>query len=614
MKYENARQMTSPVDAQSVDSPTDEALFDGAQAAGDGERFAQLKHATIMMVDDEPIMMDLVQTFLEDAGYSNFVTTDRSTEAMGLIARERPDVVLLDLMMPEVSGFDILQSMRSDRAFEHVPVIVLTSSNDAETKLKVLELGATDFLAKPVDPSELSLRLRNTLAAKAYQDHLTYYDALTELPNRRMLLDRLSSVFADARRHRKAAAMLHIDLDRFKEINDTLGPREGDGVLKVVAQRLEQYVRSSDAITSLGREVSWRNPSRLGGDEFVVLLPQIHRVEDAARAARRILALMEKPFLVGGEEVFVTLSIGIAVFPNDGDETDTLVKHAGIATRYAKQQGRSTYRFYSNEINAKSLGRLKLENDLRRALINNELLLYYQPKVDTRTGRVTGVEALLRWSHPEFGMVPPEKFIPLAEETGLIVPMGEWVLKEACRQTRAWQSAGLDKLTVAVNVSSLQFRQRELGSAIQGALEGSGLDPRHLTLELTETMIMENVKRSTDTLHRMKEMGLKLSIDDFGTGYSSLSYLKRFPLDELKIDRSFISDLDTDADDAAIVTAIIAMGHSLGLSIVAEGVETEPQLAFLKQRDCEGYQGYLFSKPVAADNLSAVIRFEGDSG
>lgn len=609
MKYQNARQVTSPVDAHSVDSPTDEGWFDTGQAARHGDRFAQLKYATIMMVDDEPIMMDVIQTFLEDEGYRNFVTTDQSTQAMGLIFRERPDVVLLDLMMPEVTGFDILKAMRSDREFEHVPVIVLTSSTDADTKLKVLELGATDFLAKPVDPSELALRLRNTLAAKAYQDHLAYYDVLTGLPNRRMLLDRLSAVLADARRDQKAVAMLHIGLDRFKEINDTLGPKAGDGVLKGVAQRLERYVQGSDAATGMGWEVSWRSPSRLGGDEFVVMLPQIHRVEDAARLARRILALVEEPFYVGGNEVFVTLSIGIAVFPNDGEETDTLVKHAGIATRYAKQQGRSTYRFYSKEINARSLERLRFENDLRRALINDELLLYYQPKVDTGTGRVTGVEALLRWNHPEHGIVLPDEFISLAEETGLIVAMGEWVLNEACRQARAWQSAGLDMLSVAVNVSSQQFRQCQLTGTIQAALEGSGLDPRHLTLELTESMIMDNAKGNTDILHQMKEMGLKLSIDDFGTGYSSLSYLKRFPLDELKIDRSFISDLDTDADDAAIVTAIIAMGHGLGLSVVAEGVEAERQLAFLKQRGCEGYQGYLFSRPLAADDLYSLIGF-----
>jgi diguanylate cyclase (GGDEF)-like protein len=571
------------------------------------DHYQTLRNAIVMMIDDEPTTMEVLQAFLEEEGYKHFVITCESSRAMELIMNEKPDVVLLDLVMPEVSGFDILSDMRAHSKFRHIPVIVLTSSNDSETKLKALQLGAADFLAKPVDPSELALRMRNTLAAKAYQDRLANYDALTQLPNRRMFMDRLAWSLQHAKREGRSSAILHIDLDRFKQINDTLGHRVGDELLKGVGQRLLQIVRAVDTVVVKDVNDPQPNLSRLGGDEFTVLLPVLTRAENAAQVSQRILTALEEPFHVEGHEVFVTPSIGIAVFPDDSEDTDTLLKNADIAMSHAKQHGRNTYEFYSSQMNARALERLSLENQLRRALGRDEMLLVYQPKVDIMTGQVLGSEALLRWNHPELGLVSPLDFIPLAEETGLIVTIGEWVMHTACTQNKAWQSAGLGTPRINVNVSIRQFRDPRLMQTIHDVLESSGLEAQYLTLELTENMIMENAKENLEALHQIKGMGVKLSIDDFGTGYSSLSYLKQFPLDELKIDRSFVSSIQSETDDSPIVTAIIAMAHSLGLNVVAEGVETEQQLSFLRNRGCDEYQGYLYSKPVAGDKFAALL-------
>jgi diguanylate cyclase (GGDEF)-like protein len=571
------------------------------------DHYQALRDATVMMVDDEPTTIEVIQALLETEGYRRFVTTAQSNRAMDLLASENPDAVLLDLHMPEVTGFDILAFARRDSRYRHIPIIVLTSSNDSETKLRALQLGATDFLAKPVDPSELALRLRNTLAAKAYQDRLTYYDTLTGLPNRRMFMDRLIWSLRCAKRDGTGGAVLHIDLDYFQKINDTLGHAVGDRLLIGIGQRLLQCVPGVDTGSATDGNESQAILARVGGDEFNVLLPEMARIENAALMAGNILAAMKEPFEVDGHEVFITPSIGVAVFPSDGEASDTLLKHAGVAMNQAKQHGRNTYEFYSTKMNAKALERLSLENQLRRALAREELLLVYQPKIDIRTGRVVGAEALLRWNHPEQGLISPISFIPLAEQTGLIVSFGEWVLHTACRQNKAWQSAGLPNIHIAVNVSARQFRDVRFIRTISEVLEDSGLEPQYLTLELTENTIMENTKENLDTLHRIKTMGVKLSVDDFGTGYSSLSYLKQLPLDELKIDRSFISEIRSEADDAPIVTAIIAMAHSLGLTVVMEGIETEQQLVFARDRSCDEYQGYLFSKPVTSRQFETMV-------
>jgi diguanylate cyclase (GGDEF)-like protein len=564
-----------------------------------------LKASTIMMVDDEPTTLEVLEEFLRGEGYRNFVTTTDSRNALDLVRGEKPDVLLLDLMMPHVAGLEILGAMRAADELERVPVIILTSSLDAGTKLEALELGATDFLGKPVDPSELALRLRNTLAAKAYRDRLAHYDDLTGLPNRRSFLERLERSVRRAREEARSCCVFQVGLDRFKQINDTLGPAVGDALLRAVAVRLERIVRPGDLVgVPAGTEGTL---SRIAGDEFSLCLTGLEPIERAARIAQRIVAAVAEPYSVEGKELFVTSSIGIARFPDDGEVLETLLRNASTAMSHAKQEGANTFRFYSPSLNAESAERLALESRLRRAVERGELRLHYQPKVDIRTGRVVGAEALLRWQHPELGLVPPDRFIPIAEESGLMAPLGEWALHAACRQAKAWEAAGLPLVRMSVNVSSVQFRSNALLGLVRGALEASGLEPQRLVLELTESVLMENPESAAQTLNQIVRMGPGVSIDDFGTGYSSLGYLKRFPIDELKIDRSFVKGVPHDGDDAAIVSAIIGMAHALGLSVVAEGVETEEQLEFLEERGCEGFQGFLFSRPVPAEEWEASL-------
>jgi len=568
-------------------------------AGKEGDALEKLTGALVMMVDDEPINIEVTQIHLEDAGYEHFVSTSDSTAALAMLADTRPDVLLLDLMMPGMSGFDILTEMAALNVLKDVPTIVLTSSVDAETKLKALELGATDFLAKPVDASELVLRLRNTLAAKAYRDRLANYDTLTGLPNRNTFMDRLDWALKHSERSGARGAVLHLGIDEFRKVNEALGPAAGDAVLRDIAQRLEVSLRSTDTVSRVAGEPQ-PSLSRMSGDEFMLLLPVIGTSDDAARIGERIRDAISQPVHSAGHELAITCSIGIALFPADGVTPDNVVKNAGTAMAYAKECGKNTMRFYSSELNARALQKLSLTNELRRALERDELRLFYQPKVDLQSGVVLGAEALVRWQHPERGLVPPGEFIPLAEENGLVVPLGNWVMREACRQSREWQLAGRRVPRISVNVSSHQFRQGDLREILAGILTETGADPQNLTLELTEGVIMDNAAGNLETLRRLKEMGMKLSIDDFGTGYSSLSYLNKFPLDELKIDRSFVMEIKGPDERCAIITAIIAMAHSLALRVVAEGVETEPQRAYLAAEGCDEYQGYFKSKPVPA--------------
>ncbi len=569
------------------------------------DRLASRLSATLLMVDDEPTTIDVIEMFLQAEGYERLIPVTDSRRAFATIAEERPDVVLLDLNMPEVGGLEILQAMRADEALEHVPVIILTSSADADTKLQALELGANDFLAKPVDPSELVLRLRNTLAAKAYQDQLQYYDRLTGLPNRRLFSERLGQMLGISRRTSDQCAVLTIGLDRFRQINDTLGRAVGDTLLSSAADRIAKSVAADSPVQPASGHRS-RLLARVGGDEFALLLSGTGVVEEADRVARRLHSRLQEHFELDGREVFTSCSIGIACFPDDGDHAEAVLANAGIALSHAEREGGSGIQFYNPSLNVRSAERLELEGQLRRALDRDEIALHYQPKVDMGTGRIVGAEALMRWQHPEMGNVPPDRFIPIAEETGLIASLGEWAIRTACCQARAWQDAGLP-LRVSVNLSAKQFHAGGIAEMVRSALRDSGLEGSRLMLELTESMIMENVQETSETLRAFKDMGLALSVDDFGTGYSSLSYLKRFPLDELKIDRSFVQGVPEDGDDAAIVTAIVGMTHSLGLKVVAEGVETPEQLAFLRGLGCDEYQGYLCSKPVAADEWAGLL-------
>lgn len=566
----------------------------------------QLKNAVIMMVDDEPIMMEVLQAFLEDEGYQNFITVEDSTLAMERLKQEQPDILLLDLKMPIVNGFDILKQVRKHEQLKRLPVIVLTSSSDAATKLQALELGATDFLAKPVDASELALRLRNTLTVKEYQDQLAFYDSLTGLPNRARFLERLDWTLTSAARNKHSVAVMNLSVDRFKQINDTLGPKSGDELLKQIADRLSGAVRLSDVVSHTGRNNLWQNIARLGGDEFTLLLPGGTAAEDSAYIAKRLLDVIKEVFSIDGHDVFVTASIGIAVFPCDAETTDSLMKNASAATEYAKQKGRDNYQFHSKEINKKAKERLKIESELRRAIEQKEFVIHYQPKVNIQTDQVMGMEALVRWQHPVKGLLSPLHFIEIAEESGLIPGIGEWVIHEACRQNKVWQEQGLGNLKISVNVSPLQFIAKHIERTMEAALS-SGMDMQYLMIEITESMLVGDEERVINIMKEVKKQGAMLSIDDFGTGYSSLSYLKRFPLDELKVDRAFLLDVPDKRDDSAIVRAIVAMAHSLELLVVAEGVEDSEQLAFLKKIGCDVIQGFYFSRPLPADEFEQYV-------
>ncbi len=569
-------------------------------------QFEALTNATIMMVDDEPINIDMVKMFLEEEGYKHFITTYDSTQALGLITNKQPDVVLLDLMMPDVDGFEILKSIRADKQLKHTPVIILTSSTDADTKLKALRLGANDFLGKPVDPSELVLRIRNTLAAKVYQDRLAYFDALTNLPNRKTFLNHLDWSLRRAKQDNLSGAVLKLDLDRFKDVNDTLGSDVGDMLLKEVSQRLKECIRCSDTIGWFGKDKSQTSLCRIGGNEFSILFPEIKQVSDLEPIAQRILQAIEPPCHPGQQELYITISIGIAVFPQDGSDINTLIKHADVAISHAKHQGGNNLQFYSDEINSQSVEKLRLTNQLRKAPTHNELELYYQPKVDSNTGKIIGAEALMRWNHPNLGLVSPGIFIPLAEKSGLMPAMDDWGFHTTCQQLIDWQSSGLSPIPVSVNVTSQSFRNGRVVKTVREALKMTGVDPKYIKLELTESTIMDNAEENIKLLHRLKDLGIKLSIDDFGTGYSSLSYLNRFPLDELKIDQSFIRGILTDSSSLAIVKAIIAMAQSLDLHVIAEGVETKEQLAIIQDLKCTEYQGYLFSKPIQSEDFQKL--------
>jgi diguanylate cyclase (GGDEF)-like protein/PAS domain S-box-containing protein len=425
---------------------------------------------------------------------------------------------------------------------------------------------------------------------------LAYYDILTGLPNRALLRDRLSIALAAARRQKHKVALLFLDLDRFKIINDSLGHSAGDLLLQEVAERLRGCAREQDTV------------GRLSGDEFLIVLTHMKDMHDAAVAAERFMDAMTSGFVIQGQSLSISCSLGVSIFPEHGADSEALIKNADAAMYRAKDDGRNNFRFYTADMSAQAVERLTLENGLRVALAKKELFLVYQPQIDTVSGKITGLEALLRWQHPELGLVPPSDFIRIAENSGLIIPIGEWVLRTACSQARKWQDEGLPPVSVAVNVSAVQFRQEGFPNTIRRVLHETGLDPRYLELELTESLLLSNADVMFSVLQQLMAMGLTLAIDDFGTGYSSLSYLKRFPVSKLKIDCSFVRDVAVNPDDAAITTAIISMAKSLNLKVVAEGVENEAQMSFLRAHQCDAIQGYYFSKPLPVDEIADKLR------
>ena len=440
---------------------------------------------------------------------------------------------------------------------------------------------------------------RDVSAARAMavqMAHSAEHDFLTGLPNRMLLNDRLSQAIALARRHRKPVAVLFLDLDGFKHINDSLGHAIGDKLLQSVATRLVGCVRASDTV------------SRQGGDEFVVLLSEVEHPQDAAIAARKLLGAVAAAHIIDRHDLHVTTSIGVSVYPEDGLDAETLIKHADTAMYQAKENGRQSYQFFMPAMNVRAVERQSIEEGLRRALERQEFALHYQPIIDLKTGAITGAEALLRWTHPTQGSVPPAQFIPVAEDCGLIVPIGKWVLREACAQARAWVEAGLPAMTLAVNVSALEFRDKNFLKDLFVILGETGLDPRSLELEVTESVLMKHAEAAAPILQALRAIGIQVALDDFGTGYSSLGYLRKFPLDALKIDQSFVRQIGAAGEDTAIVTAVIAMAQSLKLRVIAEGVETLEELTFLRAYHCDEVQGYYFSRPVVPRQFAKLLK------
>jgi len=443
------------------------------------------------------------------------------------------------------------------------------------------------------------LVFRDVSAARAMAAqiaHLAEHDFLTGLPNRLLLNDRVGQAIALAQRNQDKVAVIFMDIDGFKHINDSLGHPTGDKLLQCVANRLQDCVRAPDTV------------SRQGGDEFIVLLQGVKKPEDAAIAAERLLKSLAKGFSIGQQNLHITSSIGVSLYPDDGPDAETLIKNADTAMYQAKANGRQGVQFFKPEMNVRAVERQSIEEDLRRALERQEFTLHYQPKINLATGTITGAEGLLRWSHPTRGSISPSQFIPIAEDSGLILPIGAWVLREACAQSQAWVAEGLPIVSMAVNVSAVEFRNQNFLDNLSATLSETGMDPRSLELEITEGVLMKNAELGASILQSLREKGVRVAIDDFGTGYSSLSYLRKFPLDALKIDQSFVRQIADSPDEATIVTAIISMGRSLHLRVIAEGVETAEDLAFLQDRECDEAQGYYFSRPIPADQFAALLR------
>jgi diguanylate cyclase (GGDEF)-like protein len=464
----------------------------------------------------------------------------------------------------------------------------------AETKLRQIKIGLEAQVKERTSALEREIAERKSYAARL--EHLVYHDSLTQLPNRNLLKDRLKQAIAHGQRSNGLVAVLFLDLDRFKLINDSLGHRAGDLLLQEIAKRLTLSVRQEDTV------------ARLGGDEFVVVLQELAQAEQAALVANKILERIRQPVALEKQEFYVNCSIGISLFPRDGKNVSALLKHADIALHRVKEQGRNSLQFYTTEMNARFTERINLAHNLRQALQSKQLHLHYQPQIDLHSGRVVGVEALLRWRHPRLGAIPPAQFVPLAEENGLIVPIGEWVLRTVCDQAKTWQDMGIADLRMSVNLSARQFMQVNLLDQVYKILRETTPHPLHLELEITESLLMTDVEEAIKILRAFKAIGVHTAIDDFGTGYTSLSYLQRLPVDRLKIDRSFVQAITLDADAAAIALAIIAMAHSLQLKVIAEGVETETQMAFLKANRCDEIQGYYFCPPQSGEEMTVLLR------
>ncbi|MEQ1739617.1 MAG: EAL domain-containing protein [Methyloglobulus sp.] len=581
--------------------------------------------AHILIIDDDPLIRRLVGKTLQNAGMQTTVAAS-GEEGLALFKEHGADTILLDVIMPNgLDGYTTCTQIREQSTGQHIPILMMTGLDDLDSINRAFEAGATDFISKPINIPLLGHRIRYILrAAQTTQSlldsekrlhHMAYFDNLTDLPNRTFFQEHLRIMIALAHRHQQKLAVLFLDIDGFKRINDTLGHLIGDQVLQETSNRLRKCLRASDAFTRMGTPPQdGISLARLGGDEFTVLLSSIERNEDAATVAERIRKSLAEPYILGHQEVYTTTSIGISIFPIDGESELELLKNADLAMYYAKRVGGNAYRYFSIDMTDAAKRRLLLDNQLHKAVERNELELHYQPQFDLTTGQYCGVEALLRWNCQELGRISPAEFIPLAEDNGLIIQIGEWVLREACFQAKSWQGKNVPLTRMAVNVSGKQLLHKAFPLLVATVLAETGLMPAALELEVTESALIFEEDSVLEVLQALKKIGVQLSIDDFGTGYSSLSRLMNFPIDCLKIDQSFIRDLEQNSAKTAIVTAIIKMAEGMSMNVIAEGIETQDQLEFVKRNNCKEVQGYLLCKPMPSIQIEAFLRDQAQPG
>lgn len=568
----------------------------------------------ILVIEDEEIVRSNILEILE-SGEFKAIGAENGRRGVQLACEEIPSLIICDITMPELDGYGVLKLLRQNSATEMIPFIFLTARADKTDIRAGMNLGADDYLTKPFRRKELLTTVTARLAkhqamTERYHNeletahkeliHSLYYDRLTNLPNQLMLRERFYETMTQKGAGRPPSILV-VAIDRFYRVVESLGYASGDRLIQNVAHRLITCVDFGDTI------------ARLNTDQFAIILASddensqpLHNY--ASQVAQNIIECLTKPITLDRNKISLSASIGIALSPRDGDDLDTLMQYAEAALSYAKQLGGNQVQFYSSNIQAVSIELLNLETSLRYALDRSEFQVYYQPQVDLKTGQIVGAEALIRWLHPERGLISPGEFIPLAEENGSIVQIGEWVLQTACHQVKIWQDAGLPPVRISVNLSVRQFNQPDLMKKLVKILDSTGLETRYLELELTESMLVDNINRANSQLKELKALGLSISLDDFGTGYSSLSYLQQFSLDVLKIDRCFVKDINTNQKNATITKAIISMAHGLNLQVIAEGVETEAELEFLREQDCNTIQGYLFSPPVPRDKFEELLK------
>jgi diguanylate cyclase (GGDEF)-like protein len=574
--------------------------------------------ATVLVVDDDPGARLLVGTALEMSGF-RVITASDGAAALRQFSEQPTDCVVLDVVMPGLSGFDVCSALRAMPQCQHVPILMQTSLDDMESVNRAYNAGATDFSSKGINPMLLAQRVKFLVRAKQTQDqlresearvrYLAYYDPLTALPNRQRLLQILEQQVEWAQPRSRGLAVLMLDIDNFSRINDTQGQAVGDMLLKDVAHRLQNCLRDSQrALDQAERTTEAKDAcdwvARTGGDEFALALPGIGTADAAQAVAHRVQVALARPFVFAQQEIPLSATMGISLFPGDAASPEALVKNADAAMHHGKKTGHGGLEFFNKAISTRAAKHLSMEADLRKALERGEFTLNYQPRLALEDLRVEAVEALLRWKHPQRGFVAPDEFIPLAEQSGLIVEIGDWVLREACAQVRRWRDAGAPSWQVAVNVSGVQFRDGSLVSRVSRAIDAAGVDSRMIELEFTEGALIEYSTAVSKAVKSLKSLGVATALDDFGTGYSSLSYLRHFSIDTLKIDRSFVRDIASKSGgNTPLVDAIIAMAKSLGLTTVAEGVETEAQWQYLKTRAANQVQGFLFCRPLAIAEL-----------